>query len=117
MDRRWVMITIHTCALLWAVSASAQISPPRMVRTPDIHGEQVVFGAEGDLWLGSLATGVAERITTHEGIEENPRFSPDGQWIAFTAGYDGGQDVYVMAAAGGAPRRLTYDPAGAEMVD
>jgi len=116
MGRRWLLISVVAGMMLWVVSASAQISPPRMVRTPDIHGDRVVFSAEGDLWLGSLTTGSAERITTHEGIEENPRFSPDGQWLAFTAGYDGGQDVYVMAAAGGSPRRLTYDPTGAEMV-
>ncbi|MEW6369084.1 MAG: LpqB family beta-propeller domain-containing protein [Acidobacteriota bacterium] len=116
MDRRWFAISVLTCTLFWAASAWAQISPPRMVRTPDIHGDRVVFSAEGDLWLGSLAAGSAERVTTHEGMEENPRFSPDGAWIAFTAGYDGGQDVYVMAAAGGLPRRLTYDPTGAEMI-
>ena len=116
MRRRWLAISVVACTMLWAVTVSAQISPPRMVRTPDIHGDQVVFSAEGDLWLGSLSSGIAERITMHEGIEENPRFSPNGEWIAFTAGYDGGQDVYVMPAAGGTPRRLTYDPIGAEMI-
>lgn len=102
--------------LLWQTAANAQISPPRMARTPDIHGDKVVFSAEGDLWLGSLTAGTAERLTTHEGIETHPRFSPDGRLLAFTGGYDGGQDVYVMSAMGEAPRRLTFDPAGAEMV-
>ncbi|HOB51755.1 MAG TPA: PDZ domain-containing protein [Acidobacteriota bacterium] len=113
-------VTAGIVTLVWlalAVVASAQITPPRMVRTPDIHGDRVAFSAEGDLWLGSIATGTAERLTLHEADEYGPRFSPDGAWIAFTAGYDGGQDVYVMPAAGGAPRRLTYDPAGAEVVD
>jgi tricorn protease len=87
-----------------------------MPRTPDIHGDRVVFSAEGNLWLGSLSAGTAERITSDEGVEINPRFSPDGKWIAFTGGYDGGTDVYVMSIEGGAPRRLTYDPTRAEMV-
>ena len=34
--------------------------------------------------------------------------SPDGRWIAFTGTYDGNADVYVVAAAGGQPRRLTW---------
>ena len=37
-----------------------------------------------------------------------PRFSPDGRWIAFTASDQGNEDVYVMPAAGGAVRRLTF---------
>src|SRR4030095_14284167 len=39
------------------------------------------------------------------------KFSPDGKWIAFTGQYDGDEQVYVMPAAGGAPRQLTYYPA------
>ena len=44
------------------------------------------------------------------GQETDPHFSPDGQWVAFTAQYDGNTDVYVVPAAGGVPRRLTYHP-------
>ena len=98
-----------------ALAAATQITPPHLCRTPDIHGDRIVFSAEGDLWLGFLSTGLAMRLTTFEGGEWNPRFSPDGKWIAFTGEYDGGQDVYVMPADGGAPRRVTYDPTGAEM--
>src|SRR5579864_6165381 len=103
-------------ALLWASISAAQITPSRMPRTPDIHGDRVVFSAEGDLWLGSISGGTASRITTHEGTEINPKFSPDGKLIAFTGQYDGGTDVYVMPTEGGAPKRLTYDPVSAEMV-
>ena len=39
-----------------------------------------------------------------------PVFSPDGNWIAFSANYDGNRDVYVMPAAGGEPQRLTWHP-------
>ena len=82
---------------------------------PDIHGDEVVFTAEGDLWLGSISNHTAARITSDPGIETNARFSPDGNWIAFTAQYDGGNDVYLMPTEGGSPKRLTYDPSGAEV--
>lgn len=100
-----------------SAGARAQITPARMPRYPDIYGDTVVFSAEGDLWLGSITRGNAERLTTHEGLEDRPRFSPDGKSIAFSANYDGGRDVYVMPTEGGAPRRLTYDPSGADMVE
>ncbi|HEX8335286.1 MAG TPA: PDZ domain-containing protein, partial [Pyrinomonadaceae bacterium] len=44
------------------------------------------------------------------GTETTPYFSPDGRHIAFTGDYDGNADVYVVEAAGGVPRRLTYHP-------
>ena len=83
---------------------------------PDIHGDKVVFTCEGDLWLGDIPTHAARRITSHPGTETNARFSPDGTQIAFTAQYDGGVEVYVMSVNGDAPKRLTYDPSGAQVL-
>ncbi|MGA2264062.1 MAG: winged helix-turn-helix domain-containing protein, partial [Acidobacteriota bacterium] len=45
-----------------------------------------------------------------------PRWSPDGRWIAYDSrssdpGREGNADIYVVGAAGGAPRRLTMDAA------
>ncbi len=99
------------------VFATAQISPPRMVRMPDIHENKICFVAEGDIWIGDLNTHQAYRATSHENEESSPKFSPDGSRLAFTASYDGGNDVYVMPVSGGMPKRITYDPTGAEMVD
>jgi len=78
---------------------------------PDINGNQVVFTAEGDLWIYRLDTNEARRLTSDPGIETNAHFSPDGTEVAFTANYEGGQDVYVMPVSGGIPKRLTYDGA------
>jgi tricorn protease len=89
----------------------------RFARQPDIHGDRIVFVAEDDLWLLPASGGRAERITTHPGSESNPRFSPDGKWIAFTASYDGGVDVYAMPSSGGTPVRLTFHPAADEVVE
>ncbi len=102
--------------LLTGIAANAQITPPRLVRTPAVYGDKIAFSAEGDIWLGSLSQHFAYRLTTSEGSETMPRFSPDGTQIAFTGQYDGNTDVYVMPTTGGAPKRLTYDPTGAEMV-
>ncbi len=78
-------------------------------RFPSIHGDTIVFTAEGDLWRASAAGGTAHRLTTHAGFELLPAISPDGKWVAFTAQYEGPQEVYVMPLTGGLPHRLTWE--------
>ncbi len=80
----------------------------RLLRFPDIHGDRIVFVYAGDIWIVPAEGGVAHRLTTHEGLELFPKFSPDGLWIAFSAEYGGNRQVYVMPAAGGTPRQLTF---------
>jgi tricorn protease len=98
------------CLLLVAAVAQAD-EGTRLLRFPDIHGDQVVFSYGGDLWLASTDGGMARRLTAHPGQELFARFSPDGQWIAFTGQYDGDEQVYVVPTAGGEPTRLTWYPA------
>ena len=93
------------------VTAFAQGEKPTLFRQPTISKTDIVFSYAGDLWIVSRAGGDARRLTTGIGIETNPYFSPDGDWIAFSGEYDGNVDVYVIPATGGVPKRLTYHPA------
>ena len=76
---------------------------------PDVHENQIVFAAEGDLWLVSLSGGFAKRLTSHPEEESFPKFSPDGKTIAFSANYEGPTEVYSMPTIGGLPVRWTYE--------
>ena len=79
-------------------------------RFPAIHGDTIVFAAEGDLWRVPLAGGVAPRLTTHAGRGVASRPSrPTGATIAFSAAYEGPTEVYTMPLAGGPPARRTFD--------
>ena len=40
---------------------------------------------------------------TREHYDDDPSWSPDGQWIAFVRGEDGSRDLYVVSTAGGEP--------------
>ncbi len=78
------------------------------MRFPTLHGNTIVFEAHGNLWEVSRSGGTAHRLTADPGYDLMPRFSPDGKWIAFTASYQGNEDVYVIPAGGGKARRLTF---------
>ncbi|MCU1268564.1 MAG: Tol biopolymer transport system-like protein [Acidobacteria bacterium] len=99
-----------------AALAQGAADRPLLLQSPTVSRTQIVFSYAGDLWAVDRAGGDARRLTTGTGIETDPRFSPDGEWIAFTGEYDGNVDVYVMAAAGGVPRRLTYHPGNDQAV-
>ena len=78
-------------------------------RHPALHGQTIVFAAEGDLWRVSTQGGIAERLTTHPGEETNPIVAPDGGTLAFTARYEGPAELYTMPLSGGVPVRRTYE--------
>ncbi|HKL17320.1 MAG TPA: hypothetical protein VJ905_00055, partial [Halalkalibaculum sp.] len=82
----------------------------RLVRQPDISDSQIVFTYANDIWITSLDGGEANRLTSFQGSEANPNFSPDGNMVAFTGEYDGNTDVYVVPVEGGEPKRLTWHP-------
>ena len=82
----------------------------RLLRQPTISSKSIVFVYADDLWSVDRDGGDAKRLTSHEGTESFPHFSPDGTKIAFSAQYDGNTDVYVVNADGGEPKRLTFHP-------
>ena len=100
---------------LFSLLISPALAQTKLLRFPDIHGDQVVFTYGGDLWTAKATGGTAVRLTAHPGIEVFAKFSPDGKWIAFTGQYDGDEQVYVMPATGGVPKQLTYYPARGPM--
>ena len=85
-------------------------------RSPAIHGDTVVFAAEGDLWRVDRRGGTATRLTTHPAEESFPAISPDGRTLAFTAAYEGPAEVYTMPIDGGLPVRRTFEGENAQVV-
>src|SRR5512141_2322707 len=77
--------------------------------------------SRASLWLLSAFGGEPRRLTSAGEKDGEPRWSPDGRWIAFVAkrpGSDGEpadeeSQVYVIPPDGGEARRLTAMPTGA----
>jgi len=101
---------VVAAALLSLAPRASALEECRLMRQPDIQGDKITFCYAGDLWLVNRTGGVATRLTTHEGVEQFPKFSPDGQTIAFTGEYDGNVDAFTIPVTGGEPKRITYHP-------
>ena len=112
------MKNIITTFLLILISSHFIIAADegRLMTYPDIYKDKIVFTYEDDLWIVSSNGGTATRLTSFPGSEFSARFSPDGKYIAFTAGYDGTYSVYVIPAEGGEPARVTYTPSIAQSI-
>ncbi len=106
-------LPILTAGLLGLAAHSLHAQAPsadeaRVMRFPTTHGNAIVFSYAGDLYRVDATGGTARRLTSHEGMELFPRFSPDGRSIAFSGQYDGNTEVYVIPAEGGDAARITW---------
>ncbi|MDG1276324.1 MAG: PDZ domain-containing protein [Algoriphagus sp.] len=109
------MKKLITTSLLLGFAFSAFSQGTQLLRQPTLSQSEIVFVYANDLWKAPRTGGNAIRMTSNEGEESLPHFSPDGNWIAFTGEYDGNTDVYLIPSVGGEPKRLTWHP-GADMV-
>ena len=71
-------------AISLSINLSAQEDFTRLLRFPDISEDKIAFVYAGDIWIVDANGGTARQLTSHEGIELFPKFSPDGKWIAFS---------------------------------
>ncbi len=103
--KRFTYFLIVSCITLGSLNAQNEA---RLLRFPTIHKDQITFSYGGDLYSVNAAGGLARKLTTHNGYEMFPKFSPDGKYIAFTGQYDGNTEVFLIPSTGGVPERLTY---------
>jgi tricorn protease len=99
------------------LSAAAQ-SPGALgfARDPHYFGGKVIFSFRGNIWQVNEDGSNARQLTRLDARDIKPRFSPDGQSIAFTSRRAGNPDVYIMPAAGGEAKRLTWHGANDEVL-
>jgi tricorn protease len=107
-----VTVLVSVFFLIFALSAIGESAPLNLRHpAPSPDGSKICFSHIGDLWIVSSQGGKAERLTVHVGYDAYPRWSPDGNYIAFSSQRHGNFDVYVIPAAGGTETRLTYHSA------
>lgn len=94
--------------LLCVLAGALVAGEVKLARHPSYHAGKIAFSYVGDIWVVNEDGASPRRITDHSARDVYPRFSPDGQWIAFSSNRYGNYDVFVIPAASGTARRLTY---------
>ena len=107
----WASVTA-----LPASAAEQSADAPLLLRNPSVNQTSIAFLYADDVWTVSRTGGQATRLTATGAVEAGPFYSPDGTRIAFTEHRAGGNDVYVVAATGGIPHRITWHPDGSRVV-
>ncbi len=100
---RWIVLLF----ILYVGKIESQTQKP-IFRYPHVSDKEIVFGYANDIWVVSKNGGLSRKLSSPPGPENWPRFSPDGQLIAFTGNYSGNENMYVIQVFGGLPRQLTY---------
>ena len=94
-------------AVIVSTSLCAQIDAG-LFRYPDVSKSHIVFTYANDIWVMPKDGGTAIKLSSPPGVESFPKFSPDGNTVAFSGNYDGNTDVYTIPVSGGVPSRLTH---------
>ncbi|UEG54564.1 amidohydrolase family protein [Mucilaginibacter daejeonensis] len=114
----FTLITIPLWAQRWNVETSQGNTKKVTINTnegtwmnldvsPD--GKTIAFDLLGDIYIMPITGGKATLISGGKAWEVQPRFSPDGKQIAFTSDRDGGDNIWIMNADGGARHPVTKE--------
>ena len=75
--------------------------------SPD--GREIAFDLLGDLYVIPIEGGEARALTSGHAWDMQPRYSPNGQEIAFTSDRGGGDNIWTIRRDGSAPRQITKE--------
>lgn len=75
--------------------------------SPD--GKEIAFDLLGDLYVIPIGGGEAKALATGVAWDMQPRFSPNGKWIAFTSDRSGGDNIWTMNRDGSSPKQVSKE--------
>lgn len=76
--------------------------------SPD--GKTIVFELLGDIYTLPIEGGTAKLIDGGMAFDSQPKYSPDGKWIAFISDREGSENVWIMHPDGGGVKQVSKDP-------
>lgn len=110
-----VLITVATATLLGPTTAESQTREVAFSTdegtwlsldiSPD--GDRLVFELLGDVYGLPVTGGKATPVLTGTAFQSQPRYSPDGAWLAYVSDESGADNLWVARADGSDARQLS----------
>jgi len=136
IKKRLVSRMVMTVVVWIAVTLAAQIAPARPLSFEDFFGtarlsdpqwspdgKHIAFvvtdysletnKGDRDIYVIPSKGGDVRRLTHSDGGDSQPRYSPDGKWLAFTSSRSGKSQIWLLPLEGGEARQLTTLSTGA----
>ncbi len=123
---RSLLLTLVLCCLVSTATAqendewdvNTALEPDRSVSftadegtwmNVDVHpeGDEIVFDLLGDIYTLPIEGGTATRLTSGLNMTIQPRYSPEGNRIAFTSDQSGGDNIWTMDRSGNDHQQVT----------
>ncbi|MFC2161448.1 S41 family peptidase [Acidobacteriota bacterium] len=96
------------CLICAVFTSSGYADQIKFARYPHLCNGKMAFTYHGDIWVVNEDGSHPYRLTDHVAMDVFPRFSPDGQTIAFSSDRLGNYDLWIIPVMGGEAKQLTF---------
>ncbi len=101
-----ILSLVFLTLIFFTTSGSADLI--KFARNPHFCNGKIAFSYHGDIWVANEDGSHPFRLTDHVARDVFPRFSPDGQMIAFSSDRMGNNDLWLIPVTGGEAKQLTF---------
>ena len=101
--------SLISLTLLFCVSANAQVSISRgaSLSVDAAKDGRLAIDLRGDIWIVPSGGGESRQLTQNLKSAQRPRWSPDGERLAYSAITDGRQSVWLIEVSTGQTKNLS----------
>lgn len=111
MNIKYLILLVVAGLTIWGCGRNDAAPDPKVeTARPALQGSLVYQrgkGRKSEIWTVDLNSYKSVRLTNNDALDEYPRWSPDGKYIAFYSDRDGARQIYIMDENGRNVKKVT----------